>query len=276
LEDAIRKLQGIGQLKYEPKFYNLKIGEDIINTIIEPVKCPALLFIDPCGYKGLSLEMIWSVLKGWGCDCLFFLNYNRINMALQNPCVDKTITDALGKDTIQKIRGRSPGLAPKEKEAAVIEEIASFFKYRGAQYLLPFRFLDRNDRRTSHYLILVTKHFKGYDIMKDIMAKESQKDNSDVPSFEYSYSSSDNQILFPYAQPLSELPGMLLGEFKHVTIELDTLYKRHSVGKPYTKKNYRSVLNQLEEEGQIEIEPKNRRVRNDEKTFGKGVIIKFP
>src|SRR5207248_10024637 len=38
------------------------------------------LFVDPFGYKGLSLQLVNSVIKDWGCDCVFFFNYNRISM----------------------------------------------------------------------------------------------------------------------------------------------------------------------------------------------------
>ena len=47
---------------------------------------PTLFFVDPWGYKGLSLHAFNAVLKNWGCDCsLLTFNYNRINMGLNNP-----------------------------------------------------------------------------------------------------------------------------------------------------------------------------------------------
>ena len=66
----------------------------------------------------------------------------------------------------------------------------------GGKFVLPFRF--RNDRgnRTSHHLIFVSKHVKGYTIMKDIMAKESSKREQGVPSFEYSPADEKYPLLF--------------------------------------------------------------------------------
>ena len=55
---------------------------------------PSLMFVDPWGYKGLSLRLINSVLKDWACECVFFFNYNRINMGLGNQAV-KAHMDAL-------------------------------------------------------------------------------------------------------------------------------------------------------------------------------------
>ncbi len=34
---------------------------------------PSFSFIDPFGYKGLSLKIIKGVIKDWGCDCLLLL-----------------------------------------------------------------------------------------------------------------------------------------------------------------------------------------------------------
>jgi three-Cys-motif partner protein len=48
---------------------------------------PTLFFVDPWGYKGLTLQLINSVLKNWGCDAIIFFNYNRINRGLSNPAV---------------------------------------------------------------------------------------------------------------------------------------------------------------------------------------------
>ncbi len=41
-----------------------------------------------------------------------------------------------------------------------------------SRYVLPFRFRSDSGRRTMHHLIFISKHFRGYEIMKDIMAKE--------------------------------------------------------------------------------------------------------
>jgi len=50
---------------------------------------PTFFFVDPWGYKGLSLQLVNAVLKDWGCDCLFFFNYNRTSMGLPNELVEE-------------------------------------------------------------------------------------------------------------------------------------------------------------------------------------------
>ena len=43
----------------------------------------------------------------------------------------------------------------------------------------------RRGSRTSHHLIIVSKHFRGYEIMKETIAKESSSAEHGVASFEY-------------------------------------------------------------------------------------------
>ncbi len=84
LENAIKSLPGIETLEYEPKLYNVEVGEEIVKMFEEMRFVPTFFFIDPWGYKGLYLSLIKSALKDWGCDCVFFFNYNRINSGLNN------------------------------------------------------------------------------------------------------------------------------------------------------------------------------------------------
>ena len=39
----------------------------------------------------------------------------------------------------------------------------------GGKFELPFRFHNKCGTRITHHLFFVTKHFKGYSLMKDIM-----------------------------------------------------------------------------------------------------------
>lgn len=81
LERAIKDLPGIEKLKYPPEVQNEEVGEKIVAMFERMALVPTLFFVDPWGYKGLSLRLINSVLKNWGCDCIFFFNYNRINVS---------------------------------------------------------------------------------------------------------------------------------------------------------------------------------------------------
>ncbi|HUD57069.1 MAG TPA: three-Cys-motif partner protein TcmP [Terracidiphilus sp.] len=73
LETAIASLPGIEKLKYKPTVENQEIGTEIIQLFSKMNMVPTFFFVDPWGYKGLSLGLVNSVLKNWGCDCIFIL-----------------------------------------------------------------------------------------------------------------------------------------------------------------------------------------------------------
>ncbi len=105
LETAINELVGIiDRLKYKPQIYNYEVGANIVKMFEEVNLVPTLFFVDPWGYKGLSLRLINSVLKNWGCDCIFFFNYNRISMGLANEKVEHHMDALFGKDRASQIQ----------------------------------------------------------------------------------------------------------------------------------------------------------------------------
>jgi three-Cys-motif partner protein len=79
LEEEIQKLPNIGKLKHKPTVLCGPVDQDAEKYFNETRLVPSFSFIDPFGYKGLSLKIVNGVIKDWGCDCVFFFNYNRIN-----------------------------------------------------------------------------------------------------------------------------------------------------------------------------------------------------
>ena len=272
LEKAINSLPDIDLLKYKPKVYNNEVGTKIVKTFEQTKLVPTLFFVDPWGYKGISLQLVDAVLKDWGCDCMFFFNYNRINMGLNNPMVEQHMNALFGKARADQLRPILSKLTPEERELAIVEELSQALQSHGDRYVLPFRFRDDSGNRTSHHLIFVSKHFKGYEIMKNIMAKESSAHNQGVPSFEYNPALERQPLLFELSRPIEDLENMLLNEFAGETLTMYEIYKRHNVGRQYISRNYKDVLLSLETRGIIKTEPANRR----KGTFGDKVKVTFP
>ena len=105
LSQAVEALPGIGQFSHKPQVQSEEVGTQIVKMFENVKLVPTLFFVDPWGYKGLSLALINSVLKDWGCDCIFFFNYNRINMGLNNAAVREhkcAIWSATGKSHPRK------------------------------------------------------------------------------------------------------------------------------------------------------------------------------
>jgi three-Cys-motif partner protein len=278
LETAIKALNNIDTLKHKPQIFTQEVGEEIVKMFEQMRLVPTLFFVDPWGYKGLSLRLVNSVLKDWGCDCIFFFNYNRISMGLPNQVVDQHMNALFGEQGADELRRKLGPLKPYEKELTIVEELAEALKEMGGKYVLPFRFKNEKGNRTSHHLIFVSKHFRGYEIMKEIMAYESSSADQGVPSFEYSPASYRQPLLFELSRPLDDLEEMLLTKFAGRRVIMEQVYQEHNVGTPYIKKNYKGVLRKLEASGKIVVDPPvtNRQKHKGEVTFGDRVEVIFP
>lgn len=272
LQEAINSIADIRRLKNQPIVRNHEVGEEIVKAFEENRLVPTLFFVDPWGYKGLSLQLINSVVKNWGCDCIFFFNYNRINMGIANKAVKSHMDSLFGEERAETLREQLKPMPPQEKELTIVEAICEALREMGGEYVLPFCFKQESGKRTSHHLIFVSKHVKGYEIMKDIMAKESSSAKQGIPSFEYNPAPPRYPLLYELYRPLDELENMLLDEFAGKTINMVDVYNRHHVGKWYIKKNYKDALLKLEEQGRITTDPPKRR----KNTFGDTVQVTFP
>ena len=263
----------IKQLKHRPQVSNLVVGDDVVDKLEEVKLVPTLLFVDPWGYKGLSLRLINSVLKNWGSDCIIFFNYDRINSGIHNPTVKEHMDALFGAVRAEKLRTRLRYLKSIDRERAILEEIAEAFREMDGKYFLSFRFSKEAQKRIGHHLLFVSKNFKGYDIMKDVMAKESSSTDQGVPSFEYN--PRDYSLRFELSRrPLDDLEGQLLDNFAGCTRNLPEIYKEHSVGKPFVAKNYRQALANLEDKGAIQVYSAKPRPRKG--TYAPHVRISFP
>jgi len=275
LQQAIDSIPGIENLKYRPQISKYEVGEDIVKIFQSMKLVPTLLFVDPWGYKGLSLQLVNSVVKDWGCDCIFFFNYNRINMGLNNDAVKEHINALFGQVRADQLRERLKTLTPQERELTVVEYICEALKEMGGKYVLPFRFRHEMGNRTSHHLIFVSKHPKGYEIMKEIMAKESSEQTQGVPSFEYNPATLQQPLLFELTRPLDQLESMLLDNFSGKTMTMAEIYDQHHVGKPYIKKNYKTALSNLESQGKVTVHsPEDKKRRKG--TFADDLKVTFP
>jgi three-Cys-motif partner protein len=250
LKYEIANYPGIDKLKFEPSISNFMINEKIVTDFGSTTKIPTLSFIDPWGYKGLSLLLIQTLVKNWGCDCIFFFNYRRINPGIENPTLQEPISLLLTENVLNELRLAVVEKDPREREAIILGKVRDVLREWGMDYVLTFPFKDNKGKRTTHYLVFVTKHVLGYNIMKDIMGSASSYHLQGVPSFEYNPGDVD-QLQFDFEKPLDDLKKMLLNEFSGITISMEQIYKKHNVNKPYLSQNYKMALLDLERQEKI-------------------------
>ena len=278
LLEEIKKLPGIETLAHAPEVRTEEVGENIVKEFEGIEIVPTLMFVDPWGYKGLSLRLINSVLKDWACECIFFFNYNRINMGLNNDFVKEHMDALFGESQALRVRQKLEGLSPEERELTVIEELCEALIAMGGKYTLPFRFRNGGGTRTSHHLVFVSKHPLGYKIMKDVMAKESSATQQGVPTFEYSPASERQPLLFELFKPLDDLEDMLMLAFAGQTVSMEKVHDTHNYGRRYVESNYKDALTSLETKGKIRGNPsfEKRPMRLGKRTCAPVTIFTFP
>lgn len=273
LEEAINSLPGIDRLRNKPEIWNAEVGSSIASQFERIHTIPILAFIDPWGYKGLTLRLVNAFLKDWGCDCIFFFNYNRINMGLSNPAVQEHMEALFGQSQAAQLSKTLELKSPQDRESIIVDKLARSLKQYGHRFVLPFCFKGASGKRTTHHLILVTKNFKGYEVMKEIMAKSSSEENQGVPSFTYSpATSTDQKLLFELNRPLDDLRGLLLKDFAGETLTMREIYEQHSVDRPYLSRHYKAVLTQLERDGVV----KTNRPKKSTRGFADHISVRFP
>lgn len=81
----------------------------------------------------------------------------------------------LAKNAVTHCEGNCRVCFPLKGRASSVEELADSLREMGATFVLPFAFKNGKGNRTTHHLIFASKDFKGYEIMKEIMAKESSE-----------------------------------------------------------------------------------------------------
>jgi three-Cys-motif partner protein len=272
LSDEIAKLPNVGTLKYAPAIYTGDVGAEVTAKFQSISLIPSFSFIDPFGYKGLSLRLVQAAIKDWGCDCVFFFNYNRINAGISNPLVDTHMNALFGDARADQLRAEVAGRTPTQREALVLEHLVQAIKELGGKFVLPFRFKNAKGTRSTHHLVFVTKHVRGYEIMKEIMAKESSTYDQGVPSLEYSPADASTPLLFSLQRPLDGLANELTAKFAGTTKSMIQIYDDHHVDTPFIKRNYKDALLTLESAKRIETSPATRK----KGTFADSVLVTFP
>jgi three-Cys-motif partner protein len=270
LASEIAKLPGIETLKYAPDIQTGNVGDGEAERLKSSRLIPVFCFIDPFGYKGLSLGLVQGAIKDWGSECVFFFNYNRINAGLSNPLVDTHMEALFGADRAAFLRESLKGRTPEQREALILEHLALALKEMGGKYVLPFRFRNSKGTRSTHHLVFVSKNVKGYEIMKGIMAKESSTYDQGVASLEYSPADASTPLLFSLQRPLDKLADDLLFKFAGRTMLMIQVYNEHHVDTPFITKNYKDVLTSLEKQKRIEVEPHRAG------SFADHVVVRFP
>ncbi len=173
LKIQIEGLQGIERLAHPPIYSNQEVDQNLLSALDGLTDIPALWFIDPWGFKELSLSLFAKLLRGARAELIFFFNFNRINMALGDPTRKPHLTRLFGADGFAALQSRLGRTLAEDREPLILSQLVDCLRGSGAQFVLPFRFYDEDGVRTSHYIVHATSSAVGHYLMSEVMGAES-------------------------------------------------------------------------------------------------------
>ncbi|MGA2714675.1 MAG: three-Cys-motif partner protein TcmP [Bryobacteraceae bacterium] len=277
LVQNVAKVPGVSTLTHPPSVTAIVITTALAPKLQSRLKA-TFVFADPCGYKGLSVPLISAALKGFGNDCLFFFNYNRVNMKLGYPVMDESINEFFGTTRAQALREELKTISsPARREQTVLGAIKEALKDAGAVSPLAFAFRTRDGGGTSHHLVFASKESKGVTIMKRLMNQASSRIVDGVGSWDFDPRSTDGNLeLF---SGLEEIKQRLLAVFAGREITFRDLVAEE-LDQKCTDSNFRDALLELERDGIILCDPpaelRSFQSGGQKRTMPARTIIRFP
>ena len=257
LKEKVKGHPGYNLMKRKPLYSSDEVGHSIVNKLSNFFKIPTLFFLDPWGYKGLSLNLFNTILSPWGCDCIFFFNYNRINPGVSNKVVNHHMELLFGKSGASDLRERVKQLRPAERERAICFEMTAALHRLGYPYVHNFRIVDASSRR--YHLYLVGKRPIICKIAKEITAKYCSRRDQGVPIYEYNVPY-ENKIMYqPWLlenleRPLDELVEKLKIKFQGKRMRVIDIFNDDHINTPYLLSNYKEALMILEKQGAVRVD----------------------
>ncbi len=266
IEANFKKRYATNAFAKEPVFGNKTVGEDdrIDRYLTKDHKnesgknkYPSLLFIDPFGYKGINPKVLSKFMEGWGNEIFLFVNIKRIHAAIENQKFDE-LMQILFPNNIEAIRiERRYTAKPYERLNLIMEKLGDEFKsLLGRElHITSFKFQEEDSVATSHYLMHLTKHAKGFELIKqtfndfDNIGASLEKEGTyafdakkmDIPS---------GMIQFE-DQNVENLSKDLIQDFSGKSCSVNSLFKMHHPTSNYCGTHYVKALRKLVEEGKI-------------------------
>jgi three-Cys-motif partner protein len=251
--------------KIKPRFGKEIVGESaainqhlskVNNSKVNPT--PTLLFFDPWGYKGIDTIILSKFLANWANEIFLFVNVKRIHAATENQKFEDLML-SLFPTTIATIRkDRKYKATVQERVKLIVDNLEAEFRkaINGPLYYTAFKFLEEDSNATSHFIVHLTKHSKGYELVKQVyhdydnIGATLEKDNVytfDAKKMNLPYGSTLN-----FGDPnITTLAIQLHEEYKGKKLSARALFDEHQVKTKYSHTHYARALRQLVNKGAL-------------------------
>ena len=280
LQQSISQLDADNKLSGRISYHHLTVEQDFYKRVNIPSGVPVLSFVDPFGYEGVTVQLIDRLIANNGSDCIFFFNYNRINMALSNTKFDEHLQSLFGVSRTAELKRELFVLSPELRELAVLNALVEALLEQKSNFVLPFKFYSAQMKRTSHFIIFVTKHPTACRIMKNIMYANSAKDSDGVATFSLQDSRNFGDRfdqLSMFNRPFQSLYDSIVQQYQGRTVKVSTLCNQadNDIHSHFVSKNVKDVLRQLETEGRIAVFGRKRKSQKGLLTMPNEATVQF-
>ena len=242
---------GSVSLRHKPLFFNFEVGPSTLNWFRELGLGPCLFFLDPFGYRGLTMDLIAGLVSEWGSDCIFLFNYSALHKHLYNEGEDASVADFWNFDDLESLKASLSGSSPLDSEYKTVRFLSECMRQRSVPYVLPMRFTMEGSAQTSYHLVLASKHFRAYELMKEMMHEVSTGHVEGAVPFEFVFRD-DSVLQIPMLglRPEDHLHERLFSKFAGQSLTFRDLYRRFEGENttPFIKRHYVNAIDQLRDQ----------------------------
>ncbi|WP_406823479.1 three-Cys-motif partner protein TcmP [Pedobacter sp. KACC 23697] len=256
----------LGTFEKKPHFADKIVGQDddirqylLKNTHVgKNNEHPTLLFIDPFGYKGIETKVLAQFMRNWGNEIFLFVNIKRIHPALENEKFDDLMQD-LFPTTLSKVRNdRRYKKNTAERINLIIDCLGSEYEniLGGKIYYTAFKFKEEDNEATSHYILHITKHPRGFDLVKQIYNDFANVgtifDGINTYTFDAKELNSEKIEMFDTkSMNVDKLKEDIYIAYKGKTTNAMDLFDTYQKSNLYSRSHYSEALRRLVSEGRL-------------------------
>jgi three-Cys-motif partner protein len=223
---------------------------------------PTFAFVDPFGWKGVSLELIANLVRDKRSELFILFSYNSLNRWLTHEQQQGNMQALFGCDEYLT----AVGMRPRDRKEFLASLYERQLKVAGKfEYISRFEMLEMNGR-TTYFLYHCTRNLKGLAVMRSAMWKIDP-----LRGCQFSDKVSGLESMFD--GPLTfDLEDRIMAAFSGQLVPIDKLEEFVLVGSPFAPEHLRKpTLKPMQNNGLI-TEVVGQRLRG---TFPKGVQVRF-
>ena len=242
---------GSVSLRHEPLFFNFEVEPSTLNWFRGLGLGPCLFFLDPFGYRGLTMDLIAGLVREWGSDCIFLFNYSALHKHLYNEGEDASVTEFWNSGDLESLKANLSGSSPLDSEYNTVRFLSECMRQRGVPYVLPMRFTMEGSSQTSYHLVLASKSFRAYQLMKEVMHGLSTRHLEGAVPFEFVFrENSMLQVPILGLRPEDYLHERLFSKFASRSLSFRDLYRcfEEENTTPFIRRHYVSAIDRLRDQ----------------------------